>query len=400
MDEVCSIVEGRFGTVAVREISHDLIMHAHADMQFGYWMGGGTAHANLGAIQASYNEAVVVGINRYQSHDFILDSPQTPVIVLLLNIHLPWLDDVRRELGNPAVLTTPQIVLTPQIRIAAWSLMKSTMTFDEAKSQSFEAEVLHLLRLTLEQAKQQMLPLVFPARRKLIDYRLRLALIYMQNHMGADMAMGDVARVVGLSRSRLYELFQSELTGSPQVIWNSMRMESAIQKVGMGEEDLAQVASSLGFSTAGNFSRFFRSMMGVSPLIFRKRNLLNKKMGEQMYAIAYTSCAWHAMTQQDLDQILKGARVRNIELNVTGVLLYAGGCFIQYLEGFKRDLFEVIDSISSASQHHQISMGDLVPIHTRAYPDSPMAILASYETVLTTALASSELQQFLTLSNL
>lgn len=400
MGDVYSVVEGRFGTVEVREIQHDLIVHAHAHMQFGYWMGGGTAHAHVGAEQADYNDAFVVGINRYQSHDFILDAPQSPVIVLLLNIHLPWLDDVRRELGNPAVLTTPKIVLTPEIRVAAWQLMKTMMAFTEAQSQSLEVCVLKLLRLTIEQSARQMLPAVWPTRRKLIDYRLRLALVHMQNNIVSGSSMGDVAKLVGLSRSRLYELFQSELDSSPQVVWNSLRMKHAIHHVAVGEDDLAKVASTLGFSTAGNFSRFFRNSMGVSPLLYRKRNLRNKKMGEKMFSISYISYASHALTPQDLAQILKGARERNAQLNVTGILLYAGACFMQYLEGSQRDLFEVLEFVTTATQHHRLRMGELLPIEKRAYPNWSMAFKSAQAEEPSPELTQPEMQEFLTPSSL
>jgi len=395
MDDVYSIVEGRFGTVEVREISHNLINHAHAHMQFGYWMGGGTARTHIGTAQAIYDDSSVVGVNRYESHDFILDDPAAPAIVLELSIHLPWLDDVQRELGNPAVLAVPLIALTPEIRVAAWKLMQQTMAFKDSDVQAFEADLLNLLRLTLAQAAQQMLPASWPLRRKLIDYRLRLALVYMQDLSVTDHSMVGVAKRVGLSRSRLYELFQSELNSSPQVIWNSMRMRRAIQSVGFGADDLAEVASQLGFSTAGNFSRFFRSVMGVSPLTYRKKNIKNKIRGEKLFSVSYTSYASHELTQQDLEQIIKGARARNAQLHVTGVLLYVRGCFMQYLEGAQRDLFEVLEFITTATQHQQIRMGELLPIHRRAYPDWTMAFMSRQVTEPSIELSQPELKEFL-----
>lgn len=395
MDEAYSVVEGRFGTVEVREISHNLITHAHAQMQFGYWIGGGTAHASLSAVPAQYNDAFVVSVNRYQSHDFILDDAQSPAFVLFLYIHQSWLDDVQRKLSNPVVLTQSQIKQTAEMRLAAWQLMQKTMLFQNSESQSIEEDVLNLLRLTLAEAAQQMLPLVWPKRRKLIDYRLRLALTYMQDHAVSDRSISEVAKLVGLSRSRLYELFQTELSSSPQVIWNSMRMKRAKQDVGVGEDDLATVASSLGFSTAGNFSRFFRSIFGLSPLEYRKGNLRNQQRGAQMLSVAYTSYASQALTQQDLEQILKSARLRNSELNVTGVLLYVGGCFMQYLEGAQRDLYEVLEFVVTATQHHQIRMGEFVPLEKRIYPDFSMAFMSTQLVDPLLELNQPEMRQFL-----
>jgi AraC-like DNA-binding protein len=100
-----------------------------------------------------------------------------------------------------------------------------------------------------------------------------LALAYMQDPAVTVHSINDVAKHVGLSRSRLYELFQRELNSSPQVTWKSIRMQRAVHIVGVGGEDLAEVATKLGFSSAGNFSRYFRGVMGVTPSAFRKATL-------------------------------------------------------------------------------------------------------------------------------
>lgn len=400
MDDVYSVVEGRFGTVEVREISHNLIIHAHPHLQLGYWMGGGTAHTQLGAEHATYSDAHVVGVNRYQSHDFTLENPREPAILLLLYIHQPWLDDMRHELGHLSSLALPELAITPAIRMAAWQLMQKIMYFKDSDMQNLEACLLSLLRLTLEQTAQQMRHSDFPLRRKLIDYRLRLALVHMQDHFMFERSIGELAKLVGLSRSRMYELFQSELNSSPQVIWNSMRMKRAVQSVGFGVDDLATVASKLGFSTAGNFSRFFRSIMGVSPLVFRKNNIGNKSRGEKLMSFAYTSHASHALTQQDLEHLLKVSRARNAQFNVTGVLLYVNGCFMQYLEGAQRDLFEVIEFITTATQHHQIKMGEFLPISKRAYPDWTMAFISTPKVNSPSAMSEPELHEFLALGSL
>jgi hypothetical protein len=100
MSDVYSAVEGRFGAVELQEIPHNLIAHAHEHMQFAFWIGGGTAHSNIGKERARYSGAYAIGINRYQSHDFILDDPDKPAIILYLYMHLPWLDDVCENYSN------------------------------------------------------------------------------------------------------------------------------------------------------------------------------------------------------------------------------------------------------------------------------------------------------------
>ena len=275
MNDLYAVVEGRFGVVEVRTISHNLSNHAHANlhMQFSYWMGGGTAHAQIGNERANYSDDYVVGINRYESHDFSLDDPNSPAIILELSLQLSWLYEVQSGLDQPVLHAMQSIASSPEIQQAAFQLMQNTLAPHLQDAQAIESSVINLVRLTLGRTVQRLRPVVLPLRRKLIDYRLRLALAYMQDPAMTVHSINDVAKHVGLSRSRLYELFQRELNSSPQVTWKSIRMQRAVHIVGVGGEDLAEVATKLGFSSAGNFSRYFRGVMGVTPSAYRKAAL-------------------------------------------------------------------------------------------------------------------------------
>jgi AraC-like DNA-binding protein len=275
MNDLYAVVEGRFGVVEVRTISHNLSNHAHANlhMQFSYWMGGGTAHVQIGNERANYSDDYVVGINRYESHDFSLDDPNSPAIILELSLQLSWLYEVQSGLDQPVLHAMQSIASSPEIQQAAFQLMQNTLAPHLQDAQAIESSVINLVRLTLGRTVQRLRPVVLPLRRKLIDYRLRLALAYMQDPAVTVHSINDVAKHVGLSRSRLYELFQRELNSSPQVTWKSIRMQRAVHIVGVGGEDLAEVATKLGFSSAGNFSRYFRGVMGVTPSAYRKAAL-------------------------------------------------------------------------------------------------------------------------------
>ncbi len=275
MNDLYAVVEGRFGAVEVRTISHNLSNHAHANlhMQYSYWLGGGTAHSQIGNVRANYSDAYVVGVNRYESHDFCLDDPNSPAIILELSLQLSWLYEVQSDLVQPVLHALPSTASSPEIQRAALQLMQNTLASHLQDAQAFESSVTHLVRLTLGRTVQRPRPVDLPLRRKLIDYRLRMALAYMQDAAVTVHSINDVAKHVGLSRSRLYELFQQELNSSPQVTWKSIRMQRAVHIVGVGGEDLAEVATKLGFSTAGNFSRYFRGVMGVTPSAYRKATL-------------------------------------------------------------------------------------------------------------------------------
>lgn len=275
MNALYAVVEGRFGAVEVRTISDNLSNHAHADLhlQLGYWLGGGTAQAQIGTERVTYNGDFVVGIHRYESHELSLDDPNAPAIILELSLQLPWLYEVQNDRVQPVLSAMPAVASSPEIQKASFQLMQVTLASHHHDAQACEAAVTHLVKLTLARSVQEARPVASPLRRKMIDYRLRLALAYMQDAAVTVQSINDLAKRVGLSRSRLYELFQRELNSSPQVVWKSMRLQRAIHIVGSGGDDLAAVATRLGFSSPGNFTRYFRSVMGVTPSAYRKATL-------------------------------------------------------------------------------------------------------------------------------
>ncbi|WP_427912949.1 helix-turn-helix domain-containing protein [Ramlibacter sp. MMS24-I3-19] len=54
------------------------------------------------------------------------------------------------------------------------------------------------------------------------------------------------------------------------MFWSAVRVEEVVRRLTMREEPLTSVAMELGFSSPGNFSRFFKEHRGVSPSQFRR----------------------------------------------------------------------------------------------------------------------------------
>ncbi len=92
-----------------------------------------------------------------------------------------------------------------------------------------------------------------------------------------------------------------------------------------------------------------------------------------LWAIVYLSKAARRVTPDDLQHVLVGARRRNVEEGITGVLLYADGYFLQYLEGPKAGMNKVYSLIKMHPLHYGLI--DLVrePIVTREFAEWSMA---------------------------
>jgi hypothetical protein len=90
-------------------------------------------------------------------------------------------------------------------------------------------------------------------------------------------------------------------------------------------------------------------------------------------ALVYVSSAKHLLSAAELEHLLKRARARNAEHEVTGVLLYAFGNFMQYLEGPPAGMSTVYDVIKADPLHHGIIELLREPIDAREFADWTMA---------------------------
>jgi len=269
MSDAYALREGAFGRAVVLDLRDDLVAHAHAETQFAFWLGGGRVQAHLGTEVVSYSENVALGTNAYESHDARLLDKAQPAVFLVLYISKPWLDERRAASGRPFFFPSPRVPISPALRQACWRLLDLVISVDTATPDRLAHEVEALIITAIDAT---LAPVAEPQRSRapMLDHRLRAAIAYMREHVADPIAVEDVAGKVGLSRAHYFSLFRDQLNTTPQVFWSAVRVEEAVKRLVLHEEPLTSVALDLGFSSPGNFSRFFREHMGVTPSRFRR----------------------------------------------------------------------------------------------------------------------------------
>jgi hypothetical protein len=89
--------------------------------------------------------------------------------------------------------------------------------------------------------------------------------------------------------------------------------------------------------------------------------------------IVYTSSAVRLLGQDEIDYLLSRARQRNLEHEVTGLLLYWQGSFMQYIEGQRDQLMAIYKVILDDPLHHTIIELLNEPVGFRAFEGWAMA---------------------------
>jgi AraC-like DNA-binding protein len=271
MTEAYALHEGAFGHAVVLQLHDDLVAHAHAESQFAFWLGGSRVAGRVGNEVVQYSENVALGTNAYESHDArLLNKDGGPAVFLVLYLSKGWLDERRAASGRPFFFPSPHVPINGALRQACWRVLDIIVSQHENQRDRINVEVEALITAAIDATLAPVNPDELRKRLPLLDPRLRAAIAYMREHVGDPISVDDVAGRVGLSRAHFFSLFRDQLNTTPQVFWSAVRVEEAIRRLVRRDEPLTSVALSLGFSSPGNFSRFFREHMGVSPSGFRR----------------------------------------------------------------------------------------------------------------------------------
>ena len=108
-----------------------------------------------------------------------------------------------------------------------------------------------------------------PSERK-FDKTLGCAIEYVTNNWNTDFSISDIAKHCCVSESTLYHTFQRELGQTPVSFLNSIRINVAIEMLENSNHSISTISRSVGFNSENHFRKVFSSLVGTTPLKYRK----------------------------------------------------------------------------------------------------------------------------------
>lgn len=269
MAEAFVLHEGAFGRISLLSLRSGLVAHSHSDAHIVWWLGGADAEARIGTQVFRYSEAQACAVNPYEQHDLKLLSTDVPALFFAGYIRKDWLEKRAHASGGPFLFPSPRIAISPELRARLWQLL-DLMMFRPKQHELLNAAVQELITGSVHASLIAKSPAAKPIAGPLLSHKLRLAAGLMRERADIRPTIDEIATEAGLSRARLFALFRNQLNTTPQVFWSAIRLEKAIREVRNGDVPLVSVAHELGFSSASNFSRFFKEHTGVSPSDYRR----------------------------------------------------------------------------------------------------------------------------------
>jgi LacI family transcriptional regulator len=105
------------------------------------------------------------------------------------------------------------------------------------------------------------------------DRVVNKALRFMWDNLEKDIAVEDVAKVVGVSRSQLNRKLQHEIGRRTIAELRRKRLELACDLLSNSDLTNVEIAKKTGFKTKSYLQRVFQKEIGMTPLEYRKQNL-------------------------------------------------------------------------------------------------------------------------------
>lgn len=87
-----------------------------------------------------------------------------------------------------------------------------------------------------------------------------------------------------------------------------------------------------------------------------------------LHYLIYLSTATRSFRSDELHELLTVARRHNQEANITGMLLYRGGQFMQMLEGDREAIEWLMDRIERDPRHSDVYIFQFGPASVRNFP--------------------------------
>jgi len=92
-----------------------------------------------------------------------------------------------------------------------------------------------------------------------------------------------------------------------------------------------------------------------------------------MFRLLYISSASRNLSNDDLHEILDKAQQNNAKLDVTGMLVYMDGNFVQFLEGSKENVMALYNKIQRDDRHRDVLIIDQANVSGRFFESWSMA---------------------------
>lgn len=270
MSTALSVYHGTFGRACLYHMNRPMIRHAHREGHLTFLLEGLSGKQEIAGKFYDLSPEAGTAINSWEPHDFRPGDPVDGSLLLVLYIQPMWFMEVGGRDTTALRFGRTRIEITDHIARSMGKVVSLLM--DSYADPRFDGYLYEFTKECFDQTWQLQPKLAVTQKASLAytDFRIRKSIQLMANRLGSEILLDDVARESGLSRPHFYKLFREQIGITPNLYWNTLRMERAIDQLTQTEMSVTDIGTRLGFSCQSGFTRFFCSNVGMAPTDYRR----------------------------------------------------------------------------------------------------------------------------------
>ena len=272
MSRALAVYHGEFGRASLYQLDRDMATHAHREGHLIFYVSGQHGGVRVDDEPFGLTPDAGVAINPWQPHSFHAGDLHKGSVFLVLYIRPEWFLKMAqsRQVGlkfGSARCSKTRAVTNLVERVSAALL-------EGSQSDLFDGYLYELTQECFDQSWQSAdgLCLTGSQDASLRDFRIRNSIKLMRSRLdeGESTLLESIARGAGISRPHFFKLFKENVGLTPNIYLNTLRMESAIDRLTLSGEAVTSIGLDLGFSSQASFTRFFVSNVGIPPSDYRR----------------------------------------------------------------------------------------------------------------------------------
>lgn len=271
------IHQGQLARATVNLNTRPLVDHAHREYNIIIKLGGADAIFRTEQQDLILNDDALLIFNPWLQHAKI-SGPEAPSLLLSLLVQTEMIAQILPSAPLVDALFANQLEkMTPDVQFNA-NRLAAVITAPVPAAAACDDMLFDLISSIVSNYARPGAVNDVIAQARPVDYRIRRAIGMINERAVENLKVEDIAKQVGLSRSRFFEQFRSCTGVSPQRYIDWARLSVATKMLGNTDRPLLDIAEELGFSAHSHFTRFFVQHVGVVPSEFRRQTARDLEM--------------------------------------------------------------------------------------------------------------------------
>lgn len=268
MSTALAVSHGYFGRAALYELNRPITTHAHREGHLIFTIGGKCADVTIGDKTFECNETTAAAVSPWAQHSFS-PSPDGSTLSLVLYIRPMWFLENTGSSDFALSFGRIKLEITQDLQSILHRLVRLMMS--DSLDSGVEDLLIDLTSRCYEASwAGRTRPSDLQAYRNFSDFRVRRSQQMMKNYLCDHNGLDALACAVGLSRPHFFKLFKRQTGVTPNVYFNTLRSERAIDDLLSTDKSVTDIAHDLGFASQASFTRFFSLNVGISPTDYRR----------------------------------------------------------------------------------------------------------------------------------